>query len=77
MAALQHHKQRRLDRLRNRRRSAEASGPKLCFGSRKFFHAQFDLEANGYKDHSEWQKDRRAARAGEIYIVGRNSEPGT
>ena len=76
MTALQqHHKQRRLDRLRNRRRSAEASGPKLCFGSRKLFHAQFDLEANGYKDHSDWQKDWRVARAGEIYIVGRNSEP--
>jgi IS605 OrfB family transposase len=76
MTALQQrHKQWRLDRLRNRRRSAEASGPKLCFGSRKLFHAQFDLEANGYKDHSEWQKDWRVARAGEIYIVGRNSEP--
>jgi hypothetical protein len=37
---------------------------RLCFGSRKLFHAQFQPEINGYLKQDEWKKDWVAARNG-------------
>jgi hypothetical protein len=47
----------RLDRLTKQK---EAKDYAICFGTRKLFHAQYNLEANGYASHQEWQTAWRA-----------------
>ena len=53
-----HQKRRRLENLRHRLRKVDedidAGIVRLRFGSKKLWHAQHHLEANGYADHSEW-----------------------
>jgi IS605 OrfB family transposase len=44
----------------------------ICFGSRKLFNAQHDLEANGYASHAEWLTDWRKKRSGRFYCVGKS-----
>jgi IS605 OrfB family transposase len=70
-----HRKQRRLVTLRARLAAIQsAPRPKLVFGSRKLFRAQFNLSANGFANHADWLTAWRASRSGEILIIGRNSE---
>jgi len=53
-----HLKKRRLAglecRLKQREADRKSCRVRLCFGSRKLFHAQFDLQANGLRSHEEW-----------------------
>jgi len=46
----------------------------LCFGSKKLFRAQFNLELNGYKDRSEWLKAWKQARADSFFLLGSKDE---
>jgi IS605 OrfB family transposase len=73
-----HQKVRRLANLEHRLQAMQADQQagkiRLCFGSRKLFHAQFALEENGYTDHAAWQSDWRAARSSEFMIVGSKDE---
>ena len=46
----------------------------LCFGTKKLFRVQFNLEENGYLSHEEWKKDWKAARTSEIFILGSKDE---
>ena len=43
---------------------------RICFGTGKRFHAQFNLEANGYPDHAAWKLDWQAARSDEYLCPG-------
>lgn len=45
----------------------------VCFGGRKLFHQQFDLEANGI-DFAEWKHRWRAARNSEFSVMGSRDE---
>ncbi len=73
-----HGKQRRLAALRARLAAAEADRAAkrvhLCFGSRKRFRAQFDLRANGYRDHAAWLADWRRARSSQFLCLGSHDE---
>ena len=64
-----HQKRRRLGNLRGRLAVLESdiAGDKvrLCFGSRRLWRKQHDLEANGYASHEEWLADWEDARKGE------------
>jgi IS605 OrfB family transposase len=75
---LVHQKKRRLhklqDRLQRLSREQEENTISLCFGSKKLFHAQFNLEANGYTTHKEWLSDWRQARTNEIFFLGSKDE---
>ncbi|MGK7892478.1 MAG: IS200/IS605 family accessory protein TnpB-related protein, partial [Xenococcus sp. (in: cyanobacteria)] len=42
----------------------------LCFGTKKLFKAQYNLEANGYTNHGEWLSDWRKARNSNFLMVG-------
>ena len=42
----------------------------LCFGTKKLFKAQYNLEANGYANHGEWLSDWRKARTSNFLMVG-------
>lgn len=73
-----HQKMRRLAILEQKQSALQqdrkAGKVRLCFGSRKLFHAQFDLAANGYVNKEGWLADWRAARASEIMVIGSKDE---
>lgn len=75
-----HNKKRKLRNLMQKltklKKDLQAKKVRLCFGSRKLFKAQHNLEANGYKSHEEWQKDWREARASQFFILGSKDENG-
>ena len=47
---------------------------RLCFGSRRLWRKQHDLEANGYASREEWLKDWREARSDEFFVLGSRDE---
>ena len=75
-----HQKMRRLDNLRSRLARVEADAAaglvRLCFGGRKLWRGQYNLEANGYGSHAEWLAGWRAARDGEFFVLGSRDETG-
>ena len=75
-----HQKMRRLDNLRSRLARVEADMAaglvRLCFGGRKLWRGQYNLEANGYGSHEEWLAGWRAARDGEFFVLGSRDESG-
>ena len=75
-----HHKRRRLNNLTHRRTVLEGDVTegrvRLCFGSRKLWHKQHNLGANGYASHQEWKADWREARNNEFFVLGSRDETG-
>ena len=75
-----HQKKRRLSNLRHRLAVLEADiaegRVRLCFGSKRLWRKQHDLEANGYGSHEEWLRDWRDARSGEFFVLGSRDETG-
>ena len=75
-----HQKRRRLANLKHRREVLEtdvAEGRvRLCFGSRRLWHKQRNLGANGYASHQEWKADWREARNNEFFVLGSRDETG-
>jgi transposase, IS605 OrfB family, central region len=73
-----HQKKRRLqtqrDRLARMEQDHQQERVRLCFGSRKLFRAQFDLEANGYNTLDEWREDWSRTRACAFYVLGSKDE---
>ena len=75
-----HQKLRRLDNLRSRLAGVEADMAaglvRLCFGGRKLWRGQYNLEANGYGSYAEWLAGWTAARDGEFFVLGSRDETG-
>ena len=75
-----HQKRRRLLNLTHRRTVLQGDVTKgrvrLCFGSRKLWHKQHNLEANGYGSHEEWLADWRDARSDDFFVLGSRDETG-
>lgn len=73
-----HHKKRRLTTLKSRlakmQSDQDAGKIRLCFGSKRLFRAQFNLSANGYEDHAEWQTDWRRKRNNQFFVLGSQDE---
>lgn len=73
-----HHKKRKLSLLKEDlvalKQDLQDGTVRLCFGSKKLWRAQFDLEANGYTCHKEWLRDWRSSRAREIFFLGSHEE---
>jgi len=61
-------------RLDNLTRDIAGERYRICFGSRKLFKAQYDLEANRFRDHSEWLETWRRARSSGIFILDSKDE---
>ncbi len=70
----------KLERLvRKKRQVQELKETKrlhICWGSKKLFKAQYNLEENGYSNHEEWLEDWRKKRGGNFYSVGKGSVNG-
>lgn len=47
---------------------------RICFGSKKLFRAQFDLEKNQYTSHEEWRQAWKKARSRELFFLGSKDE---
>ena len=73
-----HQKRRRLANLRSRLAGLDADiaagRVRLCFGSKRLWWKQHDLEANGYDSHEEWLSDWRDARSDEFFVLGSHDE---
>ena len=73
-----HQKKRRLANLRNQLVGLEADIAaglvRLCFGSRRLWRKQHDLEQNGYASHEEWLQDWQDARSNEFFVLGSRDE---
>lgn len=73
-----HQKKRRLNclgqKLHQLKEDHEKGVIRCCFGSRKLFRAQFDLEANGYASHQEWREEWRKIRTKEFFFLGSKDE---
>ena len=67
-----HRHKRRLDTLGLNLEQAEARRlrPRICFGTKKLFRAQFNLHKNGYRTHEDWRKDWALARTSGFQFVG-------
>jgi hypothetical protein len=75
-----HHKKRYLNHLKEKLENLKADRDRgtirLCFGSKKLFNAQFNLEANGFSSHEEWKQEWEEKRSSEFFILGSKSETG-
>ena len=73
-----HHKRRRLANLRHRLSALEVDisvgRVRLCFGSKRLWRKQHDLEVNGYGSHEEWLSDWRDSRSDEFFVLGSRDE---
>ena len=73
-----HQKKRHLtclqDKLAKLKRDREQNITRLCFGSKKLFHAQFALEENGFSSHSEWKEAWEKSRSSEFFVLGSKDE---
>jgi IS605 OrfB family transposase len=73
-----HQKKRRVQTLRDRLDALKAVHQsdivRLCFGSRKLYRAQFDLDANGYASHGEWLEAWRQTRSSQFFVLGSQDE---
>ncbi len=78
LSLLVHQKKRRQYKLQQRLeqlvKDQEQGKVPLCFGSKKLFHAQFNLEENHYKTHEEWLESWKHARTSEIFFLGSKDE---
>lgn len=74
----QHMKKRRLNRLRSQLKKLQTAQEEnrvaLCFGSRKLFHAQFNLQENQFDSHDAWHEMWQKTRKSEIFILGSKDE---
>ena len=73
-----HQKRRRLATLQSRLAVLEADiergRVRLCFGSKRLWYKQHNLEANGYASHQEWLADWQGARSNEFFVLGSRDE---
>lgn len=65
------HLKHKLDKLKN---DLKQNKIRICFGTRKKFHAQFDLEKSGYANHEEWKQDWHNSRNNAFFLVGSKDE---
>lgn len=63
--------EKRLEQLESDKNSGQA---RICFGSKKLFNAQFDLEANQYENFEEWKQEWQKARNNQFILVGSKDE---
>src|SRR5439155_6091377 len=73
-----HQKKRKFNNLKCKlhklKKDHEDKKVRLCFGSKKLFYAQFNLQENGYASHDEWLKEWQNARSCSFFLLGSKDE---
>jgi hypothetical protein len=66
----------RRNRLESKLAKLEVKEPviSICLGSRRLFHAQYNLEVNGYSSHEDWLVDWRASSSDHFTVIGSKDE---
>ena len=65
-----HQKKRRLQIKKHKLEKLKNQPTSLCFGTKKLFKAQYNLEQNAYANHQEWLKDWQEKRTSNFLMVG-------
>lgn len=77
-AEVVHQKKRSLHKMHQKKahlmQETQEGKVSLCFGSKKLFRAQFDLEKNDYNSHEEWKEEWEKARSSEFLNLGSKDE---
>lgn len=71
-----HQKKRRLAIKQHKLKALQNKNISLCFGTKRLFKAQFNLDTNGYCSHEEWLIDWRARRQSSFMMVGAKTYQG-
>lgn len=69
-----HQKKRKLRNLNHKLKRLLEKRNSICFGSKKLFLKQFNLQDNGYSSHSEWKRDWVNSRNSQFTFVGSKDE---
>ncbi|GAP99301.1 mobile element protein [Leptolyngbya sp. NIES-2104] len=69
-----HQKPRRLHSLRSKLAQLTQTKPRLIFGGRKLWTAQYNLESNGFVSHEQWLNQWQQHRNSQFYCVGFSDE---
>lgn len=73
-----HQKKRRLRNLLQKvnklKSDMELERIRICFGFKKLFHKQFQLEENGYNDHQSWRQEWLESRSSQFLVIGSKDE---
>jgi IS605 OrfB family transposase len=73
-----HQKKRRLSKLQYKldrlKQDKADKRVRICFGSKKLFRQQYDLEAHGFASHEQWQEAWQQARDSQFFLVGSKDE---
>ena len=73
-----HQKKRRQSKIGHRLAALEEdvkhNRASLCFGGKKLFHAQYNLEANRFTSHAEWKETWDSRRNSEFFVLGSKDE---
>ncbi len=75
---VRHQKKRRLAhleiKLQKLEQDCENGKIHVCFGGKKLFRAQFQLEKNNYTSHARWKKEWEETRNGSFFVLGSKDE---
>lgn len=73
-----HQKKRRLflleKKLEKLKKDKKENKIRICFGSKKLFRKQFELEKNGYETHKNWKKEWDHSRNNSFFLIGSKDE---
>ena len=73
-----HQRKRRLGKLNlqlaSLKRDVSDGKIRICFGSKRLWKKQNNLEANGYQTHDDWREDWQSARSDEVFLMGSKDE---
>jgi len=73
-----HQKKRKLHSLEQKLQKLKTDKSRgkirICFGSKKFFHKQFNLRENNYLSHEQWLKDYKQVRSSTFMFLGSKDE---
>ena len=73
-----HQKKRRLflleKKLEKQKHDREKDIIRICFGTKKLFRKQFQLEKNGFSSHEEWKKNWDEKRSNNFFLIGSKDE---
>ena len=71
-------KRKRLNRLNQKlmklKEDLKNGKVRLCFGGKKLFNAQFDLNQSCYNSHVEWKKEWEKSRNNSFFLIGSKDE---
>ena len=71
-------KRQKLKKLEQKLQSVESDRKngivRICFGSKKKFHAQYHLEESGYQSFEEWKEDWLQSRNNSFFFLGSKDE---